>query len=144
VNAEKSTVLALVAAVTLCCSTAVPRATTGTSSTPLVSTQQPTLPIRPEPSSAAVPGTDPCAAIAAQFDAVLKASSGRCASDADCACFSDVRVDNQMGVGDRATSAKLQAYSADYRKRQCPTVCVQTAQPPACKARCQSGVCRSG
>jgi hypothetical protein len=131
VNAEKGTVLALVAAVTLCCSRPGPRASTEASASPaLASTQE--------------PGTNSCAAIAAQFDAVLKASSGRCASDADCACFSDVRVDNQMGVGDRATSAKLQAYSADYRKRQCPTVCVQTAQPPACKARCQSGVCRSG
>jgi hypothetical protein len=78
-----------------------------------------------------------CAAIAAQFDAARAAAKGGCATDADCACFGDVRVDNQMGVSDRAAAAKLQALSDDYRKQQCPTVCEQTAQPTACKARCQ-------
>lgn len=87
-------------------------------------------------------GADACAAIAARFDALRGAAKATCTRAADCACFSDVRFDNQMGVGDRATAAELQALSDDYRKRHCPTICVQTAPAPACKPRCEAGTCR--
>jgi hypothetical protein len=94
------------------------------------------------PSVGAPPGADPCGALPAQYDAIRSAAKGRCTQDADCACYGDLRFDNQTHVTDRGAAARLQALSDAYRSAHCPTVCVQVAPAPACKARCEAGACR--
>ncbi len=100
---------------------------------------------RPPASAPAVlvaSASDPCSVIAEKFDAALSAANGHCTSDADCACYSDLRFDGSMHVSDRATSAKLDAYTRDYRRRSCPDICVQTGPSYHCTPRCETGTCR--
>ncbi len=85
---------------------------------------------------------DPCAARLAEYDAALASASGRCAADADCACYSDIRRDNEMGVSDKITAAKLQQLADAYRKQTCPTICVQVL-PVKCRPRCSAGTCKA-
>jgi len=94
--------------------------------------------VTPAPGS----GAGPCPSLMARFDAVLKVAPGTCATDADCACYPDLRIDGRLAVSDRATAAALELLSNRYRKQQCPTIFESTARPPTCTARCSSGVCR--
>jgi hypothetical protein len=83
---------------------------------------------------------DACALRLDEFDAVRGAAPARCSRRVDCACYSDIRMDNEMHVSDKATAARLQALSDAYRKLGCPTVCVQTVAQ-RCRAECRAGVC---
>jgi len=80
--------------------------------------------------------------LTADFDAALRASPNACASDADCACYPDLRMDGKLGVADKATAATVTSLSNEYRKRQCPTMFASSAGPPVCAARCAAGHCK--
>ncbi|HEY7725131.1 MAG TPA: hypothetical protein VH880_07350 [Anaeromyxobacteraceae bacterium] len=92
--------------------------------------------------AAAAPGAkDPCALRLREYDAVRAAAPGRCAADRDCACYSDIRMDNEMHVSDKASAARLQRLADAYRKRGCPTACVQVV-PVKCRPACRAGTCK--
>ncbi len=90
----------------------------------------------------AAPATkqDRCAARLKEFDAAEAAAPGRCAADRDCACYSDVRRDNETRVADKASARRLQKLADAYRKRGCPTICVQQVAVK-CEAECRAGTC---
>lgn len=83
---------------------------------------------------------DRCALRLEEFDAARAAASGRCAADRDCACYSDIRRDNETLVSDKTSASRLQRVADAYRKRGCPTVCVQQI-PVKCQAECRAGLC---
>jgi hypothetical protein len=93
------------------------------------------------PADAAGPrAKDRCAPRLQEYDEARAAAPGRCASDADCACYSDIRRDNEMFVSDKESASRLQRIADAYRKRGCPTICVQQV-PVKCQVECRAGVC---
>jgi hypothetical protein len=84
---------------------------------------------------------DGCDALAAEFDAALRAHAA-CARDADRACYPDLRIDGRLAVTDRYTAARVSALSDRYRRQQCPTIFTDSAGPVKCRPRCDAGVCR--
>jgi hypothetical protein len=90
--------------------------------------------------AAAPRAKDRCAPRLQEYDAARAAAPGRCTADSDCACYSDIRRDNEMFVSDKASASRLQRLADAYRKRRCPTICVQQV-PVKCQAECRAGAC---
>ena len=94
------------------------------------------------PAASAAAPADPCAAIAARFEVARREGDASCASAADCACFSCLKVDGTIEVASAKLASKLQAIVDEYHAAKCPTICVQPATPPVCKPSWAAGQCR--
>jgi hypothetical protein len=106
----------------------------------LLAIEQPdATPPRPSPSGVPAPGS--CDELLARFNATLAGAKGACARDVDCACHPVLPIDGTTGVTDRATAKALEALSATYHQRKCPTACA-TGPGRTCAATCVAGRCR--
>jgi hypothetical protein len=102
----------------------------------------PSLPISASPTgSGTASAQGSCDAVLAEYKSALAAASNVCSSDADCACYGVLPMDNQTAVGDRKSANALDAIGKRYHDEKCPTVCVQSV-PSKCQPRCASGRCR--
>ncbi len=84
-----------------------------------------------------------CDAHHAAFRAAMATATGRCASDAECACFNPVVEEAGCGgISDAATAATLSAIEVAFHADACewPHQCAAWACEPVCReGRCTNG-----
>ncbi|HPA70693.1 MAG TPA: hypothetical protein PKY31_00400 [Spirochaetota bacterium] len=84
-----------------------------------------------------------CAEIERRYDAVLAAAPGRCAGDADCACYGQVTTRSRCGgVTDRKSAAALEAIAKEFFALKCPRHYRCAAWK--CVPACLDGTCVTG
>lgn len=95
----------------------------------------------PPPSASPSAARAACDAMVARFEQ-RKKQPAPCTTDADCACYTPIALDNALHVADKGTAADLDRMSQDYRRQACPTACAAVPLGPVCQARCVAQRCQ--
>jgi hypothetical protein len=107
---------------------------------------EPVEPVEPAPvhdEPAPIEPVDACGDLIAEYASILDASSGTCATDADCGCYQG-GVGPRAGCGgvtDRTSTTRLDALLERYRNAGCNYT--QLCGPWACNPRCNAGRCEN-
>lgn len=81
-----------------------------------------------------------CDKLRVEFDAKSSADQS-CATDAECACHPDIRVDGRLVPSSKKVAEELTRLAERYRKLKCPTIFASSASPPRCEVRCEAMRC---